>query len=204
MIAQLQPQTLDSQLSPEEYLAWEAEQESKHEYENGRIVAMTGGTVPHSQVAANLSALLVPRFRGKGCKVAVSDAKVMIGSGKYYYPDVVVSCDERDRNARDYLEYPCLIAEVISPTTESRDRGNKQQNYMRIPTLDAYLLVDSQRFQVELYERQEGSWKYVLIDSPDLRNEDTVVQIDHLKMEFSLAMLYENIDLDPQEMNSRF
>jgi Uma2 family endonuclease len=162
MIGQLSTQTTDAQtadlqLSPGDYLAWEAEQDTKHEYEGGKIVAMTGGTIPHSQVGANLSALLIPHLRGKKCKIAVSDAKVMIDSGKYYYPDLVISCDERDRNARNYIQYPCFIAEVLSPSTEARDRGIKQQNYMRIPTLDTYLLVDPDQYQVEIYERQEES-----------------------------------------------
>ena len=86
MIAVIQSPTM----SPLEYLAWESEQDSKHEYENGRIIAMTGGTIPHSQISANLAALLIPHLRGKSCKVAISDAKITTPSGKYYYPDLVV------------------------------------------------------------------------------------------------------------------
>ncbi len=195
MIAQIQTQPTNSPLSPEDYLAWEATQESKYEYEKGTIIAMTGGTVPHSQVMANFSALLVTHLRHKKCKVAVSDAKVVVKSEKYYYPDVVVSCDERDRQARDFFSYPCFIAEVISPSTEARDRGIKQQNYMRIPTLNQYLLVDPEQFQVDLYERQIGSWKYISINSPDIMVEDPLVQITSLELEFPLSRLYENIDL---------
>lgn len=194
MIAQPQRDLL--KMSSEEYLAWEAEQESKHEYENGTIIAMTGGTIPHSQVAANFAALLIPHLRGKGCKVAISDAKVATPSGKYYYPDLVVTCDERDRIARDYLQYPCLVTEVLSPATEARDRGIKQQSYMRIPTLQTYILIDPDRPQVETYQRQNHAWEYTLIGSADLNTDTPIVNIHNFDLEFPLALLYENINSD--------
>jgi len=149
-------------LSAEEYLAWESEQESKHEYENGKIIAMTGGTIPHSQVIANLAASFIPLLRQTNCKVVVSDAKVLTPSGRYYYPDLVVTCDDRDRFARDYLQYPTLIVEVLSPSTEARDRGVKQQHYMLIETLQTYVLVTPEYPRVEIYLRsgQNDTWEY--------------------------------------------
>jgi Uma2 family endonuclease len=197
MIGQLSP--VDFKMSPDEYLEWEAQQDGKYEYENGTLVAMTGGTVPHSQIAPNFSSILIPHLRGKGCKVAISDAKVMTRSGKFFYPDLVVSCDERDRNARDYLQYPCLIAEVISPSTEARDRGIKQQNYMGIPTLNTYILINPEQPQLEIYQRQQRTWDYVLLGPSESMAEgspeDLIIEIAALGLEFPLSLIYENIDL---------
>ena len=192
-------------MSPEEYLAWETEQDIKHEYENGKIIAMTGGTIPHSQISANFSALLIPHLRGKGCKVAVSDAKVTTKSGKYYYPDLVVTCDERDRFARDFLQYPSLIAEVLSPATEARDRGIKQQNYMLLDTLQTYILITPDRPRIEIYQRRDDrAWEYLSItnafgaalpnDSTNFDTNDPVIPIASIDLKFPLSLLYENID----------
>lgn len=188
-------------LSADEYLEWESEQELKHEYENGKIIAMTGGTVPHSQIAANFSALLIPHLRGKGCKVAVSDAKVLTKSGKYYYPDFVITCDERDRFARDFLQYPCLIAEVLSPATEARDRGIKQQNYMLLDTLHTYILIAPERPRIEIYQRcGNRAWEYIsiAIDGEEFKTNDPLIHINSLNLQFPLSLLYENIDFPNQ------
>ena len=189
-------------MSPQEYLDWEADQDIKHEYENGKIIAMTGGTIPHSQIAANFSAILIPHLRGKGCKVAVSDAKVITKSGKYYYPDVVVTCDNRDRFARDFLQHPCLIIEVLSPTTEARDRGIKQQHYMLIDTLQTYILITSDRPRVEIYHRRDDrAWEYlsIVIEAKtsfdtDFDIDDPLIHIVSLDLKFPLSLLYENVD----------
>ena len=189
-------------MSPQEYLDWEADQDIKHEYENGKIIAMTGGTIPHSQIAANFSAILIPHLRGKGCKVAVSDAKVITKSGKYYYPDVVVTSDNRDRFARDFLQHPCLIIEVLSPTTEARDRGIKQQHYMLIDTLQTYILVTSDLPRVEVYDRRDDrAWEYfsIVIEAKtsfdtDFDIDDPLIHIVSLDLKFPLSLLYENVD----------
>lgn len=184
-------------MSPEAYLIWESEQESKNEYENGYIIAMTGGTIPHSQISANFAALLIPHLRDKGCKVAISDAKVAIKSGKYYYPDLVVTCDERDRFARDFLQYPTLIVEVLSPTTETRDRGIKQQNYMLLDTLQTYILITTDYPRIEIYQRRNNkAWEYLSIamDNKTFDREDPMITITSINLQFPLSLLYENID----------
>lgn len=198
MIAAIQ----SSSLSPLEYLAWESEQDIKHEYENGKIIAMTGGTIPHSQISANLAALLIPHLRGKGCKVTISDAKVTTPSGKYYYPDLVVTCDDRDRFAQNFLQYLTMIIEVLSPATEARDRGIKQQHYMLIDTLQTYVLITPDRPRIEIYQRRSAlAWEYLSLaieptdfDKTDFENNDPLIQITSLDLEFPLSLLYENID----------
>ncbi len=191
-------------MSPAEYLAWESEQDIRYEYENGKIIAMTGGTVPHSQIPANFSAILIPHLRGKGCKVAVNDAKVSIPKGKYYYPDVVVSCDDRDRNARDFLQYPCLIAEVISPSTEMRDRNIKQQNYMLLDTLQTYILITPDYPKIEIYQnRRDQVWQYtpIAIEPTEFAQNDPLIHITSIDLKFPLSLLYENIDFVDSEIS---
>ncbi len=202
MIAQLKSDQLT--MSPEEYLAWEAEQDDKYEYENGEIIAMTGGTIPHSQIPANLASVLIPHLRGKKCKVSISDAKVLTRSGKYYYPDIVVSCDNRDRFSRDFLQYPVLIAEVLSPTTEARDRGIKQQNYMLIDTLQTYILITPDRPRIEIYQRcSDRAWEYlsIAIEQTTFEQDDPHVHITSIDLQFPLSALYENIDFLDNEQS---
>jgi len=188
----------DSVITPDQYLVWEAEQDRRYEYEYGEVIAMTGGTIPHSQISANLATLLNIHLRGKKCKILVSDAKVVIlNRSVYYYPDLSVTCDERDRSAREFIQYPCLIAEVISPSTESRDRGVKFNHYRRIPTLQDYLIIDSDRPSVEhFYKNERQNWEliHVYTDELNFDNFDPEVKLISVDLHFSLSSLYENIE----------
>lgn len=99
MIAIPEPQ----KMSIDQYLEWEPLQESRYEYVNGKVFAMTGGTIPHNDIALNLYRALYPHLRARGCRINVADVKVQVSTqSPYYYPDVVVSCDARDLNARKF------------------------------------------------------------------------------------------------------
>ncbi len=156
-------------MSPPEYLDWEAQQPLKYEYFKGEVVAMTGGTIPHNDLAVNLTTLLKNHLRGKGCKVQMADAKVEIAAAEaYHYPDVMVTCDERDRRARMVIRYPCLIVEVLSPGTEAVDRGKKFQNYRQLETLKEYALVSAEEMLIEVFRRNEtGVWELYVYKEGD-------------------------------------
>lgn len=149
-------------MSLEEYLVWEPQQEIRYEYVHGQVIAMAGGTVPHNDIAINLLTLLLPDVRAQGCRINMADVKLNIDeSGLYYYPDLVVSCDPRDRNAQKFLQFPKLIVEVLSPGTADKDRGDKFTDYQRLSSLQEYLLVNSEKINVECYRRGEGRmWLY--------------------------------------------
>jgi Uma2 family endonuclease len=124
--------------TPEEYFAWEEQQEFRHEYINGEVYAMTGGTINNSRIAANFIGLLTVHLRGSSCEVLTSDARINISeSNDYVYPDLSVTCDERvrgafpqeNRNTKNFISHPCLIVEVLSPSTEAYDRGGKFRRY---------------------------------------------------------------------------
>jgi Uma2 family endonuclease len=185
-------------MSPQEYLEWEEAQPLRHEYCNGAVVAMTGGSIPHNQVAVNLAALLKTHLRGKGCKVLTSDSKVAVSeAGPFYYADVSVTCDQRDRRARQYLRYPCLIVEVLSPSTEAFDRGSKFRQYRRIETLQEYVLIDPDRPGLECYRLNErGNWELVQSVGSEADPETTEVTLASLDYRFPLALLYEDVEFE--------
>ena len=143
-----------NRITAQEYLEWEATQDIKYAYVDGEVFAMTGGTIPHNQIALNLASALKAHLRGKGCLVLMADVKVEVSAkGPYYYPDVMVSCDPRDRNAIKLIRYPSLIVEVLSPSTADYDRGDKFTRYRQIPTLQDYVLIDAEQISVDRYRR---------------------------------------------------
>jgi len=150
----------DHKLSPDEYFEWEAKQEIRYEYINGDVFAMAGGTIAHSMVAANLISLLRPHLRGKNCRVLGSDAKVGISpSGEFFYPDLLVTCDDRDRKSAKAVFYPKLIIEVLSPSTEAYNRGGKFARYRQLSSLTEYVLVGSESIGVEAFRvNDRGKW----------------------------------------------
>ncbi len=141
-------------LTPIEYFAWEEQQLCRHEYINGNIYAMSGGTQNHSRVALKFAALLDNHLPDGPCRVFNSDCRVnIVETDDYTYPDVSVSCDRRDRTTAQYITYPCLIVEVLSDSTEAYDRGNKFFRYRQNPQLQDYVLVSSQEIAIDLYRK---------------------------------------------------
>jgi len=187
-------------MTAQEYLAWEEEQPLRYEYLYGEVLAMTGGTIPHNQVAVNLATLLKNHLRQKGCKVLTSDAKIAVtDQGSFHYADVAVTCNLGDRSARKYIRYPCLIAEVLSPSTEAYDRGVKFRQYRRIETLREYLLIDPDRPYVECYRLNErGNWELFQFsfDAAPMELADYRVELTSVGLEFPLSLLYEDVELN--------
>jgi Uma2 family endonuclease len=175
--------------TPEEYFAWEGQQQVRHEYIDGEVYAMTGGTVNHSQIASNFNRLLGNHLRGSGCKVLNSDARVnIVASTHYVYPDVSVTCDERDKTTTQYITYPCLIVEVLSSSTEAYDRGNKFKLYRRNPSLQEYILVDAETMAIELFRKIDGdNWRIIDYEPGD------VVELISIKLTFPIEQVYEDI-----------
>ncbi|MEO1619946.1 MAG: Uma2 family endonuclease [Cyanobacteria bacterium J06632_3] len=179
-------------MTAEEYLEWEPLQELRYEYCNGQVIAMAGGTLPHNDLALNIYSALRPEARKKGCRVQVSDVKVQIDQvGNYRYPDVVLSCDERDVTATDFLRHPTVIVEVLSSSTEKTDRFKKYQEYTQLPTLQAYMLISSDRIQVECYRRGEGRlWLYFQYGAGE------TIPVEAIGTTIPVDLIYENVKLD--------
>ena len=162
------PQAL--KMTATEYLTWEPQQERRYEFIHGEVVAMTGGTVPHNDICINLLTALLPTVRANGCRINMADVKLKLSdSNLYYYPDLIVSCDSQDLDAHQFIQFPKLIVEVLSPGTADKDRSHKFTDYQQIPTLQEYLLVNSEKVSVECYRRGEGRmWLYYPHSSGDM------------------------------------
>jgi Uma2 family endonuclease len=178
-------------MTVEEYLEWESQQEMRHEYVNGELFAMTGG-IPHNDIALNLYRALYPHLRSRGCRINVSDVKVQVSpASPYYYPDIIVSCDPQDRNARKFIQSPTLIVEVLSPSTEAKDRGEKFISYQTMSSLQEYILIDSEKVAVECYWRDEGRmWLYSPYRAGD------IITLSSLEFECAIELLYEGVSFE--------
>lgn len=179
-------------MTAEEYLEWEAEQEFRHEYIDGEILAMTGVTLPHNDIALNFYRTLYPHIRQRDCRVNVSDAKVQAHkNSRYFYPDLVVSCDPNDLKARDFIQNPKVIVEVISPGTANYDRTKKLKYYRQIPSLQEYILVDSEEIVVEVYRRGEGKmWLYYEYEAGE------AIALESIEFECAIDLLYEDVSFE--------
>lgn len=185
MIASPQPY-----LSPEEYLQMEEHSPIKHEYIDGQVYAMVGANDAHVTIAGNLFALLRGHVRGSGCRVYMSDMKTRIETlNRYFYPDVMVTCDPQDRETPLEKRFPGLIVEVLSDSTEAFDRGDKFADYQSLDSLQEYGLINSKRQRVECFRRNEaGLW--VLQSYTD---QQTTFRLDSINFEAEVAMLYEDV-----------
>ena len=176
-------------VSPETYLSGEENSPEKHEYRDGQIYAMAGASNAHVLIAVNFATALRTHLRGKSCLTFASDTKVHIAAiNTYYYPDVVVSCDERDPSFSNFVRYPRLIVEVLSDTTEAFDRGDKFADYRQIETLQEYVLFSQKRMSVDVFRRNPAD-QWVL--TPYTNNTD--IQLASIDFQSAIATLYEDV-----------
>ena len=191
MIASPQPR----HMTAKEYLEWESHQEIRYEYCNGEAFAMAGGTKNHDELAFNIRRLLIGKVESDGCQMSGSDVKVMVKEGLFFrYPDLSVSCDERDEGSDTFYTFPKLIVEVLSDSTETVDRAEKFQEYIQIPTLEEYVLISTKRMQIECFRRGEGRmWLYFPY------REGETVEIASMGVELPMEQIYRNVRLDTVE-----
>jgi Uma2 family endonuclease len=185
-----------NRMTPQKYLNWEETQEFKHEYVDGEVFAMTGGTIPHNLIALNLASILKAHLRGKGCRVFIADVKVRISeSGPFYYPDIMVSCDQRDLNAFKLIQYPCLIVEVLSPSTEAYDRGDKFHHYQHLSTLQEYMLIDISKVSVDCYRRLSArKWELQTYIAEE------IIELASVGWQGAIELLYEDVSFEQSQL----
>lgn len=153
-----------------EYLEYERKAESKHEYHDGLIVAMAGGTFKHALIQSAIFRAAGRQLEGKPCVPLGSDLRIFVPTHRrVFYPDLSILCGppEFDPSAPgdDAVVNPALIAEVLSPSTESFDRTLKFKFYMALPSLREYVLISTEQPRVETYLRQDdGSWSFRFAD----------------------------------------
>lgn len=178
-------------VSPEEYLALERQADARHEYIDGVVVAMGGGSRDHSRIKVNLTALIHRQVAGRGCEAFDSDLRVRVDANRYTYPDLVVVCGESrfaDRES-DTLLNPTAIFEVLSPSTEAHDRGEKWARYRQMPSLQHYVLVGQDRPLVEVFTRAGDVWLF-----GDAEGLDASVALEAIGVALPLADVYARVE----------
>jgi Uma2 family endonuclease len=183
--------------TPTEYFAWEEQQLERHEYIDGEVYAMSGGTVNHSEIAAKFNRLLGNHLDDSGCRTLNSDARInILETDDYSYPDGSVTCDERDKSNTQYIVYPCLIVEVLSDSTEAYDRGEKFYRYRHNPILQDYVLVSAKSIAIlvprgyanDIYHKNDaGEWVIINYRAGD------IVELKSINLSFSIEQVYRGI-----------
>lgn len=178
-----------SPMSVEEYLTLDRNSfEMRYEFIDGYAYMLAGGTTDHSTIKQNIAYLIRSQLRGGACRVYDSDVKVRVSEARYLYPDVSVTCDPRDRGRVDIVQSPRLIVEVLSPSTEAKDRGQKFGYYRAYPTIEEYVLVDTQQQSIEVYRREQAPFWRLSPFGPG----DQVV-LESIGINFSVASIYEDV-----------
>ena len=171
----------------EDYLEAEKTSPVKHEYVHGRVFALAGTSDTHNRISVNLIIALDGASGRKGCALYAADLKLSIFGERYYYPDLMVTCEpERDPYIK---ESPCLLVEILSPSTANTDRREKVDAYLSLPSLQSYVLVDSQIRRVEAFTRTPGGWR------EELWQGQGEVPFACLETVLDFATIYRGLDL---------
>ncbi len=189
MIAQVETKTYTA----EEYLELEINSQERHEFINGEIILMAGGTPNHSEITSILNSVLRVSLKGKPYSIFASDQRLWVPQfNNYTYPDVMVVPRpiELQSGRTDTITNPVLIAEVLSKSTKAYDRDEKFAAYRSIPSFQEYLLIDQYRLQVQQYSKADAN-KWIFSEYSCAGDR---VSLTSIPVEFAVADLYENIE----------
>lgn len=183
-------------LTPEEYITLERKaipnaETVRSEYVKGKIIAISGASRAHNLITVNISAMLHIQLKGRGCETYANEMRVSTPSTlSYFYPDVVVVCEEPrfEDEVFDILLNPIILVEVLSPSTEAYDRGEKFSHYRQLPSLQEYILVAQDKICVERFRRQENNW--VLTDFQNFEERLSLISVE---CELPLCEIYDRV-----------
>ena len=177
-------------MSVEDYLILNRNsKDMRYEYLDGDVRMLAGGSPDHSIIIANLTAAIKGPLKGNPCRVYNSDVQLKLSEKRYVFPDITISCDERDRNQKETIHYPLVVVEVLSPTTEATDRGKKAAYYRACPTIQEYVMVDSEEIFIEVHRREEQRWTINTFEAGD------IVTLESLGIQFPIEDAYEGTSL---------
>lgn len=184
---------LKTKFSPEEYLAWEAEQSEKHEYVDGEVFAMAGAGEGHITVCLNVAMALRQHLKGSPCRTFMADMKVQAdAASSFFYPDIVVTCSPRDAQDPLVKREPTLIVEILSPSTAAYDRGGKFSAYRQLSSLQEYVLIDTDTRATDVFRKAaDGLWTL----HPFTRNEP--VELASVALTIAADVLFDEVDATP-------
>jgi Uma2 family endonuclease len=182
-----------SDYTPEEYLELEETAQEKHEYRNGSIVAMTGGTTNHNEIAGNLYNSLKSALKGQSYRIFIGDVRLWIPLHRQYtYPDLMIveGTPLYDGKGTTTITNPSLIVEVLSKSTQDYDRGTKFTYYRSIHQFQEYVLISQYSFYIERFSKNsDGQWLLT-----EIEGEDKILSLASIDFQISLKDLYENVD----------
>lgn len=180
----------------QDYLEFERNADTKHEFRNGKIVAMAGASDTHNVIVSNLFLDVGVQARKNGCRTFSGDMRVKAETGNYFYPDIVITCGEREfeDEENDVLLNPKVIIEVLSKSTKLKDRNEKFDSYLKLESLTDYVLVEQNEMRIEHYFRtDENEWKFRLLENA----EDELV-FNSINCRVFLNEIYTEVELAPK------
>ncbi len=192
---------LQRSFTPEEYLMLERSATTKSEYIGGQIYAMAGASHKHVLIEGNVIRELGNRLRGRPCEVHTSNMRVRVRrTGLYTYPDVTVVCGkpEFDDAKFDTLLNPTVLIEVLSPSTEAYDRGEKFVQYRRLPSLQEYVLISQDQTRVEYFRRQGELWILSELNTPD-----SVLRLESIDCAVPLREIYDRVEMNQETQDEQ-
>lgn len=178
-------------MSPSQFLKWEHDQEYKHEYINGEVLAMAGASYNHNCISSNIHGRIWNYLQDKSCNIFGSDLRISVKwENSYFYTDAVVVCDEPefdDEKIKDTLKNPAIIFEILSV---SEDLGRKLMYYMQIQSLKQYIIIDSKKTYVRVITRreEERTWKF-----DEFSNTEDKIFVEPINFEITVADLYAGV-----------
>ncbi len=182
-------------VSEDEYLRLEAQSPIKHEYVNGEMFAMSGGTLRHNTIALNIAAALKSHLRDTPCRAFMNDVQVRIEkTHSYYYPDLLVSC-ARGAQTMDLsavtVDNPVLVIEVLSPSTEATDRREKLLAYRTVASLSEYALISQDEAGVEIHRRRgDIGWEKIEYSGPE------TVELASVGLQIGMREIYDGVPIE--------
>ena len=177
----------------QEYLEFEEQSDVRHEFHFGKLYPISGTSDVHNEIVHDIHTLIKNAFRQRGCKVYSENVKLeLIKNGKFNYPDVMLTCDEDDKNSKFIKRHPSLIVEVLSKSTADYDRTDKFEDYKTIASIQYYLLVESRWQYIELFTRTEAEnlWTY-----QSFTKMTDLIAFPKLDFQMSVADIYNDLNL---------
>lgn len=182
--------------TPEEYFAIERESDIRHELLDGEVYAMSGASPDHERIVGDTYSSLRQQLRGKGCEIFLSNLRLKINRGYYFYGDLSVTCGEPLfvlESGLKSLINPTLVIEVLSPSTAEIDRGAKFLRYQSVESLQEYVLISQQKPIIEVYSRQlNGKWQYAAV-----QGLDSTAVLESIGCTLLLSDVYERVTVEP-------
>ncbi len=172
----------------EEYFEFEKHSEIRHEYVDGKLIAMPGELLPNIKISQNCFRALDDLFENKGCDTYIFNAKMAVNiNNRYRYPAVVVTC-QKEPDIR-MIQFPSLVVEVLSEGTKHVDKGDKLKEYRTLSTVQYYLLVDSEKAEVTVYSRKDKQWAHKIYTELD-----DVIPLPFYDVQLPLKKLYKGLE----------